>query len=76
MIVAIGWFGWDYVARSWLMHEGSGDAGGLAGVYWVKSLILLGDALLFLAAAAFGYRAFLAWRGQGQEVPVEQQHEL
>jgi len=76
MVCAIGWFGWDYVARSWAMHEGSGDAGGLAGVYWVKSLMLVGDALLFLAAIAFGCRAFQAWRGQGQKVPVEQQHEL
>jgi TRAP-type mannitol/chloroaromatic compound transport system permease small subunit len=76
MVAAIAWFSWDYVARSWLMHEGSGDAGGLAGVYWIKSLMLLGDALLLLAAIAFGYRAFLAWRGQGSEAPVEQQHEL
>jgi len=76
MIVAIGWFGWDYVARSWAMHEGSGDAGGLAGVYWIKSLMLVGDALLLLAAIAFGYRAFWAWRGQGVEMPLEQQHEL
>lgn len=76
MVCAIGWFGWDYVARSWAMHEGSGDAGGLAGVYWIKSLMLLGDALLFLAAIAFGYRAFQAWRGQDIKMPVEQQHEL
>ena len=76
MIVAIGWFGWDYVARSWAMHEGSGDAGGLAGVYWIKSLILVGDALLLLAAIAFGVRAWQAWRGVGEEAPVERQHEL
>ncbi len=76
MVAAIAWFGWDYVARSWAMAEGSGDAGGLAGVYWVKSLILVGDALLFLAAIAFGYRAFWAWRGQDIKMSVEQQHEL
>jgi TRAP-type mannitol/chloroaromatic compound transport system permease small subunit len=76
MIVAIAWFSWDYVLRAWSMHEGSGDAGGMAGVYWVKSLVLLGDALLLLAAVAFGYRAFLAWRGQDAELPVEHQHEL
>jgi TRAP-type mannitol/chloroaromatic compound transport system permease small subunit len=75
MIVAIGWFGWDYVSRSWAMAEGSGDVGGLAGVYWVKSLILVGDALLLLAAGAFAYRAWLAWRGLVIEPPVEQ-HEL
>jgi TRAP-type mannitol/chloroaromatic compound transport system permease small subunit len=76
MIVAIGWFGWDYVARSWLMHEGSGDAGGLAGVYLIKTLMLVGDGLLLLAAIAFGYRAWQAWLGLGAEAPVEYQHEL
>lgn len=76
MVAAIAWFGWDYVSRSWAMHEGSGDAGGLAGVYWVKSLILVGDALLFFAALAFAYRAWLAWRGLDTESPIEQQHEL
>jgi len=76
MIAAIAWFGWDYVSRSWAMAEGSGDVGGLAGVYWVKSLILVGDALLLLAAGAFAYRAWLAWRGLATEPPVEHQHEL
>jgi len=76
MIIAIGWFGWDYVARSWSMHEGSGDAGGLAGVYWIKSLMLVGDGLLLLAAVAFGARAWQAWRGIGGEAPIERQHEL
>ncbi len=70
MILAIGWFSWDYVARSWAIHEGSGDAGGLAQVYWIKTMILIGDALLLLSAIAFGWRAFLAWRGLGHEQPV------
>jgi TRAP-type mannitol/chloroaromatic compound transport system permease small subunit len=76
MVAAIAWFSWDYVARAWSMQEGSGDAGGLAGVYLIKTLMLVGDGLLFLAAIAFGYRAFLAWREQDIKMPVEQQHEL
>jgi len=76
MIGAIAWCSWDYVARSWAIHEGSGDAGGFAQVYWVKSLILVGDALLLLSAIAFAWRAFLAWRGLDHEMPIEQQHEL
>lgn len=64
MMLVIGWYGWEYVARSWAMHESSGDAGGLAGVYWFKTLILLGDVLLAVATIAFGYRAWQSWRGQ------------
>jgi len=66
MLAVIAWHGWDYVVRAWVMSEGSGDAGGLAGVYWFKSLILVGVALLFMAALLFAYRAFLVWRGQAE----------
>jgi TRAP-type mannitol/chloroaromatic compound transport system permease small subunit len=76
MVAAIAWFSWDYVARAWSMQEGSGDAGGLAGVYLIKTLMLVGDGLLLLAAIAFGYRAWQAWLGLGAEAPVEYQHEL
>ena len=68
MFAVIAWHGWHYVARAWAMNEGSGDAGGLAGVYWFKSLILVGVALLFVAALVFAYRAFQVWRGQAAPV--------
>jgi TRAP-type mannitol/chloroaromatic compound transport system permease small subunit len=76
MIVAIGWFSWDYVLRAWMIHEGSGDAGGFAYLYVVKSLILLGDGVLLLSAIAFGWRAWLAWRGLAHELPVEHSPDL
>ena len=40
--------GWDYVAVSWAMKEGSREAGGLPLVYLLKSLILLMPALLLI----------------------------
>lgn len=73
MLAVIAWHGWDYVARAWAMGEGSGDAGGLAGVYWFKSLILVGVVLLFVAAWVFAYRAFQVWRGQAEPVPSHAQ---
>lgn len=76
MLVSITWFSWDYVARSWAIAESSGDAGGLAGVYWFKSLILLGMLLLFVAAVAFAYHAWRAWRGLAPVQLIEAQHEL
>jgi TRAP-type mannitol/chloroaromatic compound transport system permease small subunit len=76
LLLPIAWFSWEYVARSWAIHEGSGDAGGFSQVYWVKSLILLGDLLLLLSAIAFAWRVFLAWRQQAEETPLIHQSPL
>jgi TRAP-type mannitol/chloroaromatic compound transport system permease small subunit len=43
--------GWDYVAASWALKEGSRQAGGLPLVYLLKSLILALPLLLLLQAA-------------------------
>lgn len=48
-IVAISW---QYVAASWAIHEVSADAGGLAYVWLLKTLILIGGGLLGLQAIA------------------------
>lgn len=42
------WMGWDYVASSWAVLEGSREAGGLDFVYLLKSLMLLLPALLLV----------------------------
>jgi TRAP-type mannitol/chloroaromatic compound transport system permease small subunit len=42
--------GWDYVAVSWVGHEGSREAGGLPMVWLLKTLILVLPALLLLQA--------------------------
>lgn len=76
MIVAIAWFSWDYVARAWAIQERSGDAGGLAGVYWFKSFILLGDALLFIVAVVFAVRAWRTYRGDTKSQPVVHAHDV
>ena len=46
--IFIAWISWDYVAASWQLREGSGEAGGLPGVYLLKSTILLMTLLLFI----------------------------
>ncbi len=43
---------WDYVAASWRVRETSADAGGLAAVFLLKSLIILNGVLLALQALA------------------------
>jgi TRAP-type mannitol/chloroaromatic compound transport system permease small subunit len=44
------WVSWEYVADSWDVMEGSREAGGLPGVYLLKSLILIMAGLLTLQA--------------------------
>ena len=43
---------WDYVASAWSVHEGSPQAGGLAGVYLLKTVILVMPVLLLLQGLA------------------------
>lgn len=44
----IAWVSWDYVAASWALKEQSGEAGGLPGVYLLKSTILIMTLLLLI----------------------------
>ena len=46
----ISWISWDYIVDSWSVLEGSREAGGLPGVFILKSLILVMTSLLSLQA--------------------------
>ena len=46
----ISWISWSYIVDSWSVLEGSREAGGLPGVFLLKSLILLMTGLLSLQA--------------------------
>lgn len=50
---------WDYVAQSWALREGSREAGGLDGVYLLKSLILVMAGLLVLQGLSQALRRLL-----------------
>ncbi len=54
----------DYVMVSWQRQEGSADAGGLAWVYLLKTLLLIMPALLLLQGLAEASRNILILRGQ------------
>ncbi len=41
-------YSWEYVANSWALHEGSREAGGLAGLFILKTSIVLLPTLLIL----------------------------
>lgn len=46
----ISWISWQYIVDSWSVLEGSREAGGLPGVFILKSLILVMTSLLSLQA--------------------------
>lgn len=48
VMVFISWISWDYVSSSWEVLEGSREAGGIAAVFLLKSLILVFTTLLIL----------------------------
>ena len=58
------WVSWDYVAESWHVREASREAGGLPGVYLLKTLILLLPALLLLQGFALFLRNLLFLGGK------------
>ncbi|ABK44121.1 Tripartite ATP-independent periplasmic transporter, DctQ component [Magnetococcus marinus MC-1] len=65
----------DYVAASWSIFEGSHEAGGLDGVWLLKSVLLIMPALMMVQGLAQVGKALLILRGH--EVPglTEEIHE-
>lgn len=59
VMVFISWVSWDYVADSWAVTEGSREAGGLAGVFLLKTLILIFAALLILQGIVQAFESIL-----------------
>lgn len=62
--VFIIWMGWGYVADSWSVFEGSREAGGLPGVFLLKSLIIAMPVLMLLQGSALVLRQVLILQGK------------
>lgn len=58
-VIMIGWVAWPYVFVSWLRLEGSREAGGLPGLFLLKSVLILFCVLLGLQGLAMAGRAIL-----------------
>ena len=63
LMLFIAWISWDYVVDSWQVLESSREAGGLPGVYLLKSAILVMSALLVVQALAIILRSAARLRG-------------
>ena len=57
-------YGWPFVARSWRIHEASAIAGGMPGLFVLKSFILLFAGLLTLQGVAIALRGVLILTGR------------
>ena len=66
MTVTVFVVSWPYVLESWLKLESSREAGGLPGLFLLKTALLLFALLVGLQALALAARAWLALRGRPQ----------
>ena len=69
--IFIAWMGWEYVVDAWRVHEGSREAGGLPGVFLLKSLIILMPTLLIVQGLAMLIEQILIITGNQ---PIEKQN--
>ena len=60
----IFWISWEYVIESWKVHEASREAGGLPGVYLLKTLLLLMPVGMLLQGLAVVLHSWQVIRGQ------------
>jgi TRAP-type mannitol/chloroaromatic compound transport system permease small subunit len=67
--VYIFWTGWDYVSESWNVMEGSREAGGIPGVYLLKTLILVMPVLVLIQGLAWILRNGLFLTGLDSALP-------
>jgi TRAP-type mannitol/chloroaromatic compound transport system permease small subunit len=70
--IVIVWTSWEYVISAWVVQEGSPEAGGLPGLFLLKSLLLLMPLLLLLQALAGAARdlvLLLAGDGEVEAAP-------
>ena len=63
MMGFIFWISWEYVAESWKVMEGSREAGGLPGVFLLKTLLLLMPVAMMLQGLSLMLRSLKIIRG-------------
>lgn len=70
LIAVVGWASAPYIIDSWGRYEGSGEAGGLPGVFLLKSVIWVFCALTGLQAFSMIFRSVLTLRGRDDLLPA------
>ena len=68
-VIVIWIFAWTNVARSWGLREGSGNIGGMPGLFILKSFILVFAALIGAQGLAMAARSILVLTGNEHRLP-------
>lgn len=68
-------YGWNFVARSWRLYEGSANIGGMPGLFILKSFILVFAGLIALQGIAMAARSILVLSGNEHLLPVALRYE-
>lgn len=69
-VVVVWAYAWVNVARSWSFYEGSGNIGGMPGLFLLKSFILVFCALIGLQGVAMALRSVLVLAGRENLLPL------
>ena len=69
MVILVFAMGFGYVGSSWSLLEESREAGGLPGLFLLKTVILVFCVLTGLQGLSLAARQVLAWRGHPEFVP-------
>ncbi|MDT8446634.1 MAG: TRAP transporter small permease subunit [bacterium] len=56
--------GWGYAADSWRIFEGSGETGGIPGLFLIKSMVVVMPLLLILQGLSQASKAWLVLLGE------------
>ena len=72
LILLVSVMSFDYVADSWMRLEESREAGGMPGLFLLKSVILVFCGLLGLQGLSLAGHAFLAFTGHPEFLPDEE----
>lgn len=75
MTLVVFWMSYGYVVSSWLKLEESREAGGLPGLFLLKTVILAFCVLLGLQGLSLAARSLLCLTGHPDFQPVEEEHE-
>ena len=70
-VIVLAWLSWPYVRASWAITEGASQAGGLAYIYLLKTIVLVFCLVVGLQALAIIARSILVLRGEEPPTPPE-----
>jgi TRAP-type mannitol/chloroaromatic compound transport system permease small subunit len=69
------WASWDYVLVSWAKMEESREAGGLPGLFLLKTVVWVFCVAVALQGLSLAARSFLVLAGHAEIAAAEEQRE-